>query len=477
MSPDEQTIENIIQDKLYCYAFDIINGKGGGQYIYSLQEDYIYVYENGVWRQLFDIEFLDRVETHLREITKFPLHTKKQIIENFKHKKYLRLEGFNNNSLINFENYMIDPIGNNVLAHKSEYYSTIRIPYKYDPLAKCDLWQKTLNEILENDSKKIELLQEFFGYCLVPDNDQKKALLLLGETDTGKSTILFVLTYLLGDINCSNVPLQYLSNPQYTPLLINKMVNIDADVNRNAGDYEREFKIITSGEPVTCNQKHIPTFKFIPKCKIVLAANIFPKITDHSSAFYQRLILIPCDRRFSEEEKNRKLHGQLKEELSGIYNWAIEGLHRFKKRGMFAQYEFMKYAVKELEDENNPINGFFDDHIEVQFGMEVEKGELFEKYKEWAMQNKTYILSKARFSICLYKRYSKETPKATSNQETMKRVWKNLRYVSIKYEINKKDVDFSEPVKKVNPIPERAPVAAITKKPESIDWEKPIWEN
>ena len=30
----------------------------------------------------------------------------------------------------------------------------------------CELWVENLNKILENDQKKIFLLQEFFGDCL-----------------------------------------------------------------------------------------------------------------------------------------------------------------------------------------------------------------------------------------------------------------------------------------------------------------------
>jgi len=457
--------EGLKQDKYYCHAFDIIKGLGGGQYIYSLQEDYIYVYEQGYWKQIFDIEFMDRVDTALPIVTKYPLPVKKQILENFKHKKYLRLEGFNNYPLINFINYMYDPLGDNVLAHNEEYYSTIRIPYNYNKAASCDLWLKTLNEIMEGDLQKIELLQEFFGYCLVADNDQKKGLLLLGDTDTGKSTILFILTDLLGEENVSNVPLQYLPNPQYTPLMINKMVNIDADVNKNAGDYEREFKVITSGEAVTCNQKHIPTFKFIPKCKIVLAANIFPKITDHSSAFYQRLMIIPCNRRFTEAEKNRNLHKLLKEELPGIFNWACQGLWRFKERGRFNQYDFAIEAVQELEDENNPSNNFFNEHIEIDMASYIEKGELYTQYKNWCERTKNYALSQNRFSTAVNKKYHTLTPKDCRLPDGGKRIWKNIKFVQFKSEIKPQEINWQD-----TPLGKTVSPTTITA-PEEIIWE------
>lgn len=449
IEPTETSINIPPFHPFYNFAFDIIHGKGGGNYIYSLEEDYVYIYENGYWHKLFDIEFLDKVEEAIPLLKKYDLPMKEKIIKQFKYKKYIRIEGLNNFPLINFENYMYDPVGDNVLAHNEEYYSTNRIPYQYKKISQCDLWLKTLNEIFEISSnpqnqQKIDLLQEFFGYCLVPDMEQKKALLLLGETDTGKSTILFILKDLLGEANCSSVPLQYLSNPQYTPLLINKMVNIDADVSRNAGDYEREFKVITSGETVSCNQKHIPTFEFIPKCKIVLAANIFPKITDHSSAFYQRLLLIPCNRRFSEAEKNRLLHKQLKEELSGIFNWACQGLWRFKKRGQFEQHEFMKEAVGELEDENNPSNLFFEEHIEIDMNSYIEKGELFEKYQQWCIKNNNYALSQNRFSTAVYKEYVKQTPKNARLEDGGKRIWKNIKYVPFKSNIKPQEINWQD---------------------------------
>jgi putative DNA primase/helicase len=435
--------QDIKPDLFYGYASRIASGDLG-HYFYSLHENYFYFYEDGYWHKLNEIQFLGEIQRKIIPLIKFPISMRKQVTENFKHLRYLKLEDLNTYPLINFENYMYDPLGDNVLKHKPEFYSTIRIPYKYDKFAKCDLWVKTLNEILQNNEDKIGLLQEFFGYCLVSDMEQKKALLLLGETDTGKSTILFILKDLLGQMNCSSVPLQYLPNPQYTPLLINKMVNIDSDVNKNAGDYEREFKIITSGETVSCNQKHIPTFEFIPKCKIILAANIFPKITDHSSAFYQRLLLIPCERRFSEAEKNRNLHGQLKQELSGIFNWALEGLRRFKKRGQFIEHEFMKNAVQELKDENNPSNLFFDEHIEIEMGAYIEKGEMYQKYTEWAGRTKNYALSQNRFSTAVYKKYQAQTPKHGQLKDGGKRIWKNIKYVHFKSETKAQEISWDD---------------------------------
>ncbi len=444
MQEEPQLEENTFkQDLYYTLAQRIADGEAG-DFVYCLHDGKLYFYENGFWREIISNEFRNIIANKLlnkksqKLLTKFSINQRKQIVENFKDIKYLPLDSFNKMPLINFENCMFDLEGMNVLSHKKEYYSTIRIPYKYNELSQCPIWIKTINEILENDINKINLIQEFFGYCLMQDNEQKKGMLFLGDTDTGKSTIIDIFREVVGEKNVSNVPLEYLSDPQWTPQLINKTVNIDPEVNKNAAGYEREFKILTGGknERVSCNQKHIPTFEFTPKCKIILSANIFPKIKDHSSAFYQRLLIVPCNRRFLEHEKDRKLHDKLREELPGIFNWFIEGSKRLKERGRFEQHKFIKEAIQELEDENNPVNNFFNQHIEVDKSGEIyiEKGELYSKYKTWSSINGQYPLSASQFAVCLYKKFHNETPKDTQSHDR-KRIWRNIKYIDSKPEV------------------------------------------
>lgn len=421
-------------DQMLLFAMEIAVGKAEVTVTYCLEEDKFYEYRNGVWQHINEFDLLSYACMNLEKINKHTIASKKQILENLKVIKNIKLEKFNQESLINLENGMFSPEDLAIFPHDEKYYSTMRIPYKYDSEAKCELWLKTLNEILEGDKHKINILQEFFGYCLTKDTRQHKALLLTGESRSGKSTILQTLRSVVGDKNCSSVPLKYISNPQYTPMLINKLVNLDTDVSAKAAEFEAEFKTITSGEPVSCNQKFIAAFEFQPCCKVVMAANIFPKITDHSSAFYKRLILIPCDRVFSDEEQNKNLLSELRVELPGILNWSAQGLKRLRERGRFEDLEFMREAVKELEDENNPVNIFFEEHIVVDLSGNkyIEKSNLYELYKKWCFETNNFTLSKARFASCVFKTYSKSTPKDSRLNNNGSRVWKNLSYIDNK---------------------------------------------
>lgn len=416
-------------DRMYEYALKIQAGEAGGQYLYCMEDDKFYSYHDGYWEAIHFIDFMGRIEEGLPEIIERPVNQRNNIGENYKRIARKKLEEFNKDEFINLKNCMLSPIEFKTYSHSPDFYSTNRLPYDYQPSCDCPLWKKTLEEILEKDKLKIGILQEFFGYCLTRDTKQHKALLLLGESRSGKSTILHILKHLVGERNCASVPLCDIRNQQHTPSLINKLLDIDYDVSSKAVEFEAEFKKITGGEPIRTNQKYIEAFDFVPYCKLAMAANIFPKITDHSSAFYNRLLLIPCDRVFTPEEQNRDLPQQLLRELSGILNWALEGLRRLNHRGRFEDLDFMREAVEELENENNPVNLFFEEFIKTESGTYIEKGELFEYYKRWAEEAHHYTLSKARFASCLYKKYYRNTTKNARLPNGGKRIWTNIKYI------------------------------------------------
>ena len=332
-----------------------------------------------------------------------------------------------------------------------EWNSALELGYKkIEEL--CPLWLKTLGEIFEGNQDKVDILQEFFGYCLTKDTRKEKALLLLGPSRSGKSTIIETLGAMLGKNNCAYVTLDFISNAQYTPLLMNKLCNIDPDVETKADSFESKFKTITSGETLTCNQKFVETYDFTPYCKLVMGANTFPRITDHSAAVYERLILLPCERVFALHERNIGLKDQLKAELFGVLMWAVAGLKRLNDRGHFDEKDFMKDAIEELREESNPIDVFFKETIEVDLDNKchVEKGDLYEKYKLWSRDNNQFTLSSTKFNQIFYRKYSKWTePK--SQGANGKRIWRNISYLN----------------KNLNPVSEPEPM-----KQEDLEWER-----
>lgn len=421
-------------------------------FIFCMEEEKFYIYSDGYWKIISHLELMDLVMKKHVDLASYTLSKRMQILDNLKTIVFKKLENFNKTGFLNFDQGEYDPLTDTLHPHLMSNYSTMRMPYQWNDLSevggenKCDLWIKTLNEIFENDQDKIGILQEMFGYCLTKDTRKEKALLLLGPSRSGKSTIIETLGAMLGKNNCAYVTLDFISNPQYTPLLMNKLVNIDPDVETKADSFESKFKTITSGETLTCNQKFVETYDFVPYCKLVMGANTFPRISDHSAAVYERLILLPCDRVFALHERNIGLKDQLKSELFGIFKWAVEGLKRLNERGHFEEKDFMKDAIEELREESNPVDVFFKEFVEVDFNNSqgIEKGELYEKYRQWTIKvNQQYSLSSIKFGQAVYRKFGKSSEKSYRNAKG-NHAWRNLKYKDSIGTIQQKDLGWTE---------------------------------
>lgn len=74
-----------------------------------------------------------------------------------------------------------------------KWFSSVIFPYEYNHSADCPRWKAFLQKNLEGDPERIALLQEWFGYCLTPDTDKQRFLLMVGEGANGKSVVSAVL--------------------------------------------------------------------------------------------------------------------------------------------------------------------------------------------------------------------------------------------------------------------------------------------
>jgi len=102
-----------------------------------------------------------------------------------------------------------------IMDYDSRWFNEVVIPYPFEPAAKCPLWLKTIKEILPRKSKtdrRLEVLQEFFGYALLHDCRFQKFLVMIGDGGNGKSTITETWQAMLGEENVSAVGLESLGD-------------------------------------------------------------------------------------------------------------------------------------------------------------------------------------------------------------------------------------------------------------------------
>jgi P4 family phage/plasmid primase-like protien len=269
-------------------------------------------------------------------------------------------------------------------SHSPQWFTVSSLPFRYEPGATCKDWQRFLNQVLEGDSQRIDLLQEWFGYCLLPDPSQHKFLLLEGTGANGKSVVVHVLIGLLGHDNVSSVPLEAFGGRFALGPTHGKLLNVCAEASALPPLTEGLVKQFVASDMITVDRKYVNALTFRPTARILITTNRRPRVSDDSDGFWRRMIILPFRVTIPEERQERDLPARLlREEASGIFNWAVEGLRRLRRQERFTVPKVSSEALAEAKVEDNPVAAFAKDHLAEETCGEVPVGEVFSAYLKY----------------------------------------------------------------------------------------------
>ena len=125
--------------------------------------------------------------------------------------------------------------------------------------------------------------------------------------------------------------------------------------------------------------------------------NTLPYVSDKTSAFYRRVLIISYEKKFRKKEQNRSLYRELLVQLEGIFLWMLEGLKRLNKNGYVTEAKEMVDLVEEYKMDNKPVRSFVEDNLERQKDNIIsksQKGRMPASIQEKSMEN-----NKIPFSI------------------------------------------------------------------------------
>ena len=114
------------------------------------------------------------------------------------------------------------------------------------------------------------------------------------------------------------------------------------------------LKLISGEDSIEVHRKHLPSITTRLRVRFVLAVNELPKFGDNSVALAKRAVIVPLRHSFLGRE-DRQLEGKIARELSGIFNWALEGLERLKRNGRFTQPAVSEELLEEFEQLISPL--------------------------------------------------------------------------------------------------------------------------
>lgn len=276
-----------------------------------------------------------------------------------------------------------------------------RLNVEYDEDASYNELTDFLQSLFKDDDQ-IKVVQEIFGFCLYRQYFLKKAVIFHGDVDNGKSTVIDILTRLLGDENISGIKLQKLGQRFQKASLVNKLANIVGDLPSEELKQTGDFKALTGGDPMNYEVKNGGHYTFENYAKIIYSANDLPRVRNPTPAFFSRWIIINFPYTFVEPSQYDEYSNEYIEDndikeaepnpvenlfeqqsLSGVLNFALDGLQRLLANNEFSYTRSREENMIEWVRQSSSFQAFCMDCLEEDPDSYIVKEDLSDAYRKY----------------------------------------------------------------------------------------------
>lgn len=291
--------------------------------------------------------------------------------------------------IIPMNNGLVDLETGRITGHDPALFTTWHLPFDYDPNATCPTWARFLGDVFAHDPAGELLLQEYAGYLISGRTDLHKALLIVGPRRGGKGTISRTVQRLVGTGNTVSPTLGSLGSEFGLADLIGKPLAVVEDARadddrRNNTTVERLLNIIGE-DAVSINRKNRDYWNGTLPTRFMIVSNETPRFLDSSGAITSRFMSVRLKQSY-EHNPDPTLGARIAGELPGIFNWAVEGLHRLDKQGHFTRPATMDEMHDLMADMTSPIARFIEERYTVT-GNDADTlkvSDVFTAFKQWA---------------------------------------------------------------------------------------------
>ena len=421
------------------------------------ENDEILIYDNGIFRggkYAFSV-IRELIVDIVESMNKYQYSNYKRntILEFIKTQTYRSIKDFDKDDrIINFKNglYYLDGFeglinkdGDTIKGikyfqyHKSEwnpidpYLSFIQIPVNYDPKAENLEIDQVLEDILGWDV--IPLFYEWLAYLCMSSIKYGKALMLYGQTGTGKTSILNIIFQFLGTSNISQVPLHRLSKRFQMAFTINKLANIFDDLPSKDIYYTDGFRRLCTNQELSGEQKGKAFINWLNRCKPIFSCNELPKVKKEvPNAFYNRWILIPC---FNDMEELGKLNKSIREkkysewDLSGLLNKVIHYWKRLEVDQHFmGNWDNIDFVKKHWEIDINPSGLFVEECCDRGNSYEVNYEQCYTQLNKFRGKHQAKEVSKTIMTKSLEKLGFKKIDRGSKVEKKERYIFRGFKF-------------------------------------------------
>jgi putative DNA primase/helicase len=241
--------------------------------------------------------------------------------------------------LLNLTNGVIDLSLSKFREHRPGDLLTKVAGAEYKPDAICPRWLKFLEEVFEPHPDVIPYVQRAVGYTLTGKSEEECVFALVGSGRNGKSTLIAILHQLLGEYGGVAEMDTFLGSgasklrEDLADMRGRRFVSAQEPF-MNSTFAEATLKWVSGGDRLRARRLYEHAQEFQPTHKLWFAMNRMPALRSDDHAAWSRLRVIPFDVSFA-KKPDRELKTELRSELSGVLNWALEGCGQWQRHGLW----------------------------------------------------------------------------------------------------------------------------------------------
>ncbi len=289
---------------------------------------------------------------------------------------------------------------------KKLYFSYV-LATKYPKKKSTGAFDSFIEDVLGDDKATRREFSKFVGLAISDIRNLKYIIHLFGPSNSGKSTALNAIKHVVGSNVCAALSFSQLSQEFYLSSLHGCRLNISGEISGVSTTKLDALKSLSGNDTVAASHKFRDSFQFDNRALLIFACNVLPNISDYMElqSYVSRMVIFPF-RRVFERSEWRDIDQELREDVAGIVEFAIEGLRRLKKDNyQIRESEAMLLCKKNYTGIYDSFSMFCEEYIKEESGSFLTSAEIREAYKKYCAKYQYEILSDVKWSQVLQRSY------------------------------------------------------------------------
>lgn len=132
--------------------------------------------------------------------------------------------------------------------------------------------------------------------------------------------------------------------------------------------------------------------------KLIFNCNELPKEVEHTNAYFRRFLIIGFDVTIPEDKQDKELANKIIDnELSGVFNWILQGLDRLLKQKNFSKCDAIDNARSEYEKQSDSVKMFIEENEYKTSTDYTLISILYQQYKSFCIEDGFRNVNKSNF--------------------------------------------------------------------------------